>query len=877
MLPLALVAALSCAAVQPGPQQPRSFALPTPALFGTFGNLARDRLEFAAGATGVTATGTLGGAATTLTGALHDGAFTGEGKRGEAAATSARAAFTGETLVVTLGDGEWRLAPELALDATLADLGNPEPDAERQWTVAIYLAGDNDLEPAALRDLLEMQRGMPARGCAVVALIDRHADAEDGADEWSDTRVLRVQPGDDGTFTRLGPVVERDTGDPRTLASFVSGVFRKFPAKRHAVILWDHGGAWTGMCVDEDAPGQKPTTQLGLAGIRSGLTTALQTSGVLKLDLLGFDACLMAQLDVALAVHDLADSMVASEANVPGSGFPYDQVLPQFAIDQDGAAVAKAIVRDYGTFSDANSKSGATLAAFDLAAAPAVAAAVDGVALAALTASDQQWRAIARALFFAENYETRENRIADDTFASIDLGDFAARLRGVPGIADDPLTTLDRALASMQLAVYRGNERSLSRGLSIYGPHRAGQYQQAYDRTPLGLGNDWRRLLRRVHQLADADTSPLAIDNVRQLDALGKNSTTARPFGGDRLLLDVTGNSIVQVEAEQWQFDDGLGAWVLLRRELVVDPLWPARWATAAAADMIDLVMPQYVEGKNELFHELGGLSFVVTDGSLQTYASIDLTAPSTQAPLTAVARYTETATGEVRLVQVSFDRAEWNACAFQPIARPGQAPRKVEPVPGDTFEFVLATRDDAGERTPTFTPALTMAAGGLALLAVADDPGRYRVDFTARTLQGRTATTSHDYTVADNADLAAWPASWQDFDPARLAGSWQQFLVTGPQQYRDLHTTCDVAATTAANLFVVTMRGGAPGNEFETHPLWLFEWRSLPCLRIVSRIEDGQKFGWYGPVRVSEQDGKLRLAMKALNASGVVWEWRQR
>ena len=151
------------------------------------------------------------------------------------------------------------------LEESLLTLGDPEPDAARQWTVAVYLGGDNNLENGALLDLLEMQKGMPAKGCEVVALIDRHRDSDDNSEDWTDTRVLRIRAGGDGTFDTFGKPVERDTGDPRTLASFVGGVFRKFPAKRHAVVLWNHGGGWTGMVNDDDAPGRRGTSQIGRA------------------------------------------------------------------------------------------------------------------------------------------------------------------------------------------------------------------------------------------------------------------------------------------------------------------------------------------------------------------------------------------------------------------------------------------------------------------------------------------------------------------------------------------------------------------------------------------------------------------------------------
>lgn len=870
--------ALALTAVVRGQDPPRAFGFPTPTLSGTFANLLRDELHLAATGDRLQATGRLGGRDVTVDAASTDRGFTGTARFGAEANQTCSGSLVEETLTLRIADGEWRLRPEATLIPALADLGPAEPDADRNWTVAIYLGGDNDLEGAAITDLLEMQRGLPATGCEVVVLLDRHRDDDDAPADWTDTRVLRVRPGSDGTFERIGEPEERDTSDPSTLASFVTGVFRRYPAKHHAVFVWDHGGGFTGICIDDDAPGRiEGKRMLSLADVRLGLATALQNTGLVKLDLIAFDACLMAQLDVALAMHDLADAMVASEATVPGSGYPYASVLPKFADDVGGREIAKTIVDEYGTFSDDLFESGSTLCAFDLRRAPGVAGALDQLARQALAASDGQWRALARALFYVECYQPRNERIDDHAFASIDLMDLTSRLRDIPGIDDPTLDTLQLQIAAMVLARYSGAERTLSHGLSIYGPHRSGQFRPTYEQTPLGCGNAWPRLLHRVHELADGDHSDLAVGGFRQLDALGQPTDAAMPFGGQRLTFTATGNSIVEVQVRSWQYDATENRWLLLRVGIVTDPTWPARWARAAAADTIDLMMPQFREGTNELFHELGGLTFAITDGALQCYGSLDMANPSTQAPITAIARCTPKATGKPLLVEVAFDHAEWNAVAFRPLMA-GEAdtlPRDLVPQAGDTFEFWLATLDAEGKEAGFFTPALTWGEAGLALLAEPDEPGRYRAEMTARTMQGRTASAHHEYTVSANPDLEAWIASWKDFDVSQLAGTWAQFKVVGPQQYQDLHMTCEVDATTASNLFTVTARGGPPGDEFETRPLWFFEWRGLPCLRIVTRIADGQKFGWYGPARVDRRDGKLVLAMKALNASGVVWEWR--
>ena len=81
------------------------------------------------------------------------------------------------------------------------------------------------------------------------------------------------------------------------------------------------------------------------------LATAQLRAGVLpRFDLVMFDACLMAHLETAVAVMDSADWLCASQASVPGTGYPYGQVLPLFAQHQDGGAVAKGVVAAFADF-----------------------------------------------------------------------------------------------------------------------------------------------------------------------------------------------------------------------------------------------------------------------------------------------------------------------------------------------------------------------------------------------------------------------------------------------------------------------------------------------------------------------------------------------
>jgi hypothetical protein len=86
-------------------------------------------------------------------------------------------------------------------------------------------------------------------------------------------------------------------------------------------------------------------TALQSAKYRSGSRTGTS----IKLDLVGFDACLMGMVEVAHALRDVANYVVGSEETEPLNGWPYDAILG--ALDAipsySPADLAGTIVNEY--------------------------------------------------------------------------------------------------------------------------------------------------------------------------------------------------------------------------------------------------------------------------------------------------------------------------------------------------------------------------------------------------------------------------------------------------------------------------------------------------------------------------------------------------
>ena len=107
------------------------------------------------------------------------------------------------------------------------------PQPQKDWTVAYYLAGDNDLEEYMIDDINEMELvGSDSSNLNIVAMLDMSDDYDTSNGDWTDTRRFYITydsigAGDpnDRTIRSWGESIgEVNTGNPSTLTSFFGWV-----------------------------------------------------------------------------------------------------------------------------------------------------------------------------------------------------------------------------------------------------------------------------------------------------------------------------------------------------------------------------------------------------------------------------------------------------------------------------------------------------------------------------------------------------------------------------------------------------------------------------------------------------------------------------
>ncbi len=217
---------------------------------------------------------------------------------------------------------------------------SPAADGEG-WTVLVYSIADTDLEPYLLADLAEFAEVGSGENLQVAAMVDRAEDYSSDPlldlEDWVGAKYVSIGQGSAEELDDLGDV---DTGDPAQLAEFVAQGIADHPAEHYALVISDHGASWPGVGGDEGSD----YSSLTLDEIRGGIADGLDEAGLDKLDLLGFDACLMATYETASTMAPLADRMIASQELEPGHGWDYRafQVAaddPDVDVDTLGTAI----------------------------------------------------------------------------------------------------------------------------------------------------------------------------------------------------------------------------------------------------------------------------------------------------------------------------------------------------------------------------------------------------------------------------------------------------------------------------------------------------------------------------------------------------------
>ena len=402
---------------------------------------------------------------------------------------------------------------------------------QKEWTIMIYMAGDNNLA-VDMAYAMEQIKGVAEQGADSPNLFvyyDGNSPAiptlycdfsEPGKPQY--VRSYKVH---DKLYTPLSKKENENAADSRSIYNFVDWCVNRVEvrnngeisngrrADKYALIFSGHSLGFQDIGLFKDESSGKSMKMMEFYKVLARLTgdkkeleemaddegfegedRKAATKELLgqKLDLLGFDSCVMGMLEVGYQFNDLTKTMIASEGSVPSAGWTYAKILGCLAREQnrniDTRKVAELFVEEFIQSQDAYTVGGVSvdMAAWDMNQFKELAGAFDDLAEILIDCfADEKsriYRQMERVLlqvhWKCQSYMYDQN---------VDLGDFCELLdrecgRVIDELRDgDDLEILGRVqdachgvLKEMRKAViqsgFSGGGYQYSNGLSIFFP-----------------------------------------------------------------------------------------------------------------------------------------------------------------------------------------------------------------------------------------------------------------------------------------------------------------------------------------------------------------------------------------------------------------------
>jgi Clostripain family len=238
---------------------------------------------------------------------------------------------------------------------------------DRKWTVIVYMVADTGegFYQDAMDNVTQMTKAEFDKSVQVVV----HADAPS---PWT-SKCWKVKRGS------ASPLGCRHT----CLLEFVDDCVRHYRAENYLIVLWGHGEGidWKQKVLADSRLGAKidgagkrlwPGSESVLEVAELGKILKVVHEKLKELNInnvvIGFDACLMAMVEVYFEIHPYVSWAVAANDEIPDSGWPYKEILTKLKNPNIGPAeLAKSIIEKCTNwYSDPNNKFAVSFSACNL-------------------------------------------------------------------------------------------------------------------------------------------------------------------------------------------------------------------------------------------------------------------------------------------------------------------------------------------------------------------------------------------------------------------------------------------------------------------------------------------------------------------------------
>lgn len=222
----------------------------------------------------------------------------------------------------------------------------PDHSSHKKVVVMEYIIGSNleDAKGFASVNIAQM-KDSTSKGEGLDFVIQAGGSERWFTDGINDSTVGRyvISGGKLEPAESLDPTMSMS--DPQNLCDFIKWTKENYPADRYMLVLWDHGGGFA-LGYGEDALNRRDDGESGMTAAE--IVGAIRDADV-KFDVIGFDACLMQNVEYANAFEPYADYYLASEESEPGTGWFYTAGFGKLAEDPSISTedFGKAMISSY--------------------------------------------------------------------------------------------------------------------------------------------------------------------------------------------------------------------------------------------------------------------------------------------------------------------------------------------------------------------------------------------------------------------------------------------------------------------------------------------------------------------------------------------------
>ena len=424
-------------------------------------------------------------------------------------------------------------------------------EREFEWTIMVYLSGDNNLSEQMIRALHDIKTMGVPRKVAVTIQYDPWAPGFRTSRYAIPTKRGALPVVKDQPLRALLPIQdhlvwtaekdEEDSSDPRALARFIRWSVEQYPSTYRMLILAGHGSGASGDFLTDDnarqgragsftIPQLKRVFDLAQNGddklkdesLKAALADdvlGVEGNGRCLLHVLGMDSCLMGMAEVCYQVAGYVGYLVGSEGYVPNAGWPYAYLLgklKQLRVKRRRALVprelAEATVQDTIAYYRDYIAAGISLdlTACDLSKLEALGLRLKELT-GTLTAEGGRLDPLVRDMLIVAHWRAQSYKFEQHT----DLWDFCNELKQavdraknamadgkafekIPAACDAVMKAIDATVEKR--TAYCGAEFQHSRGLSVYFPWSASPFElrtlEDYAALEFARDSNWAGFLK---------------------------------------------------------------------------------------------------------------------------------------------------------------------------------------------------------------------------------------------------------------------------------------------------------------------------------------------------------------------------------------------